>query len=54
MHTCMVADLRAYMNKFSLVVFELVSKKFKTVMLVKEMDISSLMTYAKQIEEEKL
>lgn len=49
-----VADPRARMSNFIYGVSELVSKECKTAMLVKEMDISCLMTYAKKIKEEKL
>lgn len=50
----MVADTRARMSNFIHGVSHLVSKECKTTLLVKEMDISHLMTYAEQIEEEKL
>lgn len=49
----MVADPRARMRKFIFTLSKLVSKECKTTMLVKEMDISCLMTYKEQIEKEK-
>lgn len=50
----MIADLRSRMSKFFFGVLELVTKECKTSMLVKELDIFYLMTYAEQIKEEKL
>lgn len=50
----MVADLMDRMSKLIFRVSKLVFKECKTTMLVKEMVISHLMTYAKKIEEEKL
>lgn len=50
----MVADPRACMSKLILGVSKLVSKECKMSMLVKEMDISHIMAYAKQMEEAKL
>ncbi|XP_055818539.1 uncharacterized protein LOC129887455 [Solanum dulcamara] len=50
----MVADPRAQMSKFILGVSDLVSKECRTTMLVKEMNISRLLTFAKQIKGEKL
>lgn len=49
----MVADPRARMSKFISDVSDLVPKECKMAMLVKEMDISRLMTYTEQIEKEK-
>ncbi|XP_049397388.1 uncharacterized protein LOC125861566 [Solanum stenotomum] len=48
----MVANYRARMSKFVLDISKMVVKKCKTNMLIKEMDISRLMTHAQQIEEE--
>lgn len=50
----MVAYPRAKMRKFIFRVLDLVSKEYKIALLVKEMDIFHLISYAKQIEEEKL
>lgn len=50
----MIADLRARMSKFIFSISEVMSKEYKISMLVKEMDISRLMTYAEKIEEEKV
>ncbi|XP_055814532.1 uncharacterized protein LOC129884227 [Solanum dulcamara] len=44
----------ARMNKFVFIISDLVDKEFRTSMLIKEMNISSLMTHFEQIEEEKL
>lgn len=49
----MVADPRVYMSKFMFGASNLVSKDYKTTLLVKEKDISQLMTYTKTFEEEK-
>lgn len=51
---CMVVDPSARMSKFISGVSNFVSKECKTSLLMKEMDISRLMTYAELIEEEKL
>lgn len=50
----MVADPRARMSKFISGVSDLLSKECKVAILVKEIDISQLMTYAEWIEEEKI
>lgn len=50
----MVVNTRAHMSKFSLGVPDSVANKCKTNMLIKEMDISRLMTYVEQIEKKKL
>lgn len=49
-----VVDPRSKMNKFIFKVSELLSKERKMVILMKEMDISYLITYIEQIKEEKL
>lgn len=43
----LVADSRAHMNTFTLGVSDLVKIECKAAMLIKEIDISRLMTYAK-------
>lgn len=50
----MVVNLRARMSKFISGVSNLVSKACKSTFVVKEIEISHLMSYAKQIKEEKL
>ncbi|KAF3671689.1 hypothetical protein FXO38_06466 [Capsicum annuum] len=50
----MVANFRARMSKFVLGVLRDVVKKYRTTMLVKDMDVSRLMVHAQQIQEKKL
>lgn len=50
----MVAYRKTHMSKFIFGVLDLASKECKMTMLVKEMDISRLMTHDKKIEMEKL
>lgn len=50
----MVANPRVHMSKFIFGVSDLVFKECETAMLVMEIDIYCLMTYAEQIEEENL
>ncbi|XP_055806880.1 uncharacterized protein LOC129875613 [Solanum dulcamara] len=50
----MVVDFRARMSKFVFCILEIVVKKCKTAMLIKEIDISRLMTHAQKIEKDKL
>lgn len=50
----MVADPRSRISKFIFRVIDLVSKKCKTAMLIKEIDISHLMTYMEKIRDRKL
>lgn len=42
------------MNMFTIGVSELIKMKCKSVILIKEMDISKLMTYDEQVKSEKL
>ena len=49
-----VADSRAQMNKFFYRVSYLVKIELKNAMLLKDMNISMLMTYAQQVEGDKL
>ncbi|XP_055814547.1 uncharacterized protein LOC129884242 [Solanum dulcamara] len=49
-----VADHRARMSKFILGVSDLVLKECRTTILIKEMNMPTLMTHAKQIKKEKL
>ena len=49
----MVVNYRARMSKFVWGNSKMVVKKFRTTMLIKEMDISRLMTHVQQIVEEK-
>lgn len=50
----MVSNPRAIMSKFVLGVLDLVSKECKTTMLIKEMGILRLTTYAEKIKDENL
>ena len=50
----MVADSRAQMNKFLCGVLDLVKIKCRNAMLLENMNISKLMTYAQQVEGDKL
>lgn len=50
----MVVDPRARISKFTFGASELVSRECKMAVLVKDIDISCLMMYPKQIEEENL
>lgn len=50
----LVFNTRAFMNKFTSGVFDLVKMECKAMILIKQMYISRLMTYAKQVESEKL
>lgn len=47
----MVAASRVRMRKFVLVVLNFVSKECKTTILINDMKILTLMTYAEQIED---
>uniref|UniRef100_M1DNE7 Gag-pol protein n=1 Tax=Solanum tuberosum TaxID=4113 RepID=M1DNE7_SOLTU len=49
----MVADSRARMSKFVSSVSEMVAKEYHTTILIKEINISHLMTHSQQIQEEK-
>lgn len=48
-----VSDPRGRMSKFISSVSNVVSKEFKMVMIIKEIDISRLMTYMEKITDEK-
>lgn len=50
----LVVDSYTQISKFNLGVYDLVVKECHTAMLVKEMDISRLITYVKQIKSENL
>lgn len=50
----MVADSRERMNKFVTNFSDLVSKEYRTTLLIIDMDISYFMIHSQQIEEEKL
>ncbi|MCF7184035.1 retrotransposon gag domain-containing protein, partial [Corynebacterium sp. MC-13] len=50
----LVADPRSRMNKFVMGVFDLISEEYRSAILISDIDLSRLMTYAEQIEEEKL
>lgn len=49
----LMINSQAHMSKFVLKVLDLLVKECKITMLIKVMDISWLMTYVKQLEEEK-
>lgn len=50
----MLIDSRAFMSKFVSSVEETIVKEYKTTMLIKEMNISKLVTHAQLIEKEKV
>ncbi|MDV3192320.1 MAG: hypothetical protein Q8853_02630 [Candidatus Phytoplasma australasiaticum] len=50
----LVANPRTRMNKFMLGVSNLVNEECRTTMLISDMDLSRLMTYAEQLEGKKL
>lgn len=50
----MVAENRFRMSKFVFGVSDRVIKEFQTTKLIKELELSRLIVYAQQIEEEKL
>lgn len=50
----LVADLRARMHKLISWIFNLVVKECRTMILIREINISRLMTYVEKVEREKL